>query len=42
MKKIELEGVNYSQIVAPLVKAIQELNQKVNEQHQTINSLINR
>jgi hypothetical protein len=29
-------------IVPYLVKAIQELNQKVNEQQQTINSLINR
>jgi hypothetical protein len=35
-------GLNYNAIVTTLVKAIQELNQKVNDQQQTINSLINR
>jgi hypothetical protein len=36
------QGVDYSKLVPILVKAIQELNQKVNDQQQTINSLINR
>jgi hypothetical protein len=36
------QGVDYSQLTGLLVKAIQELNQKVNDQQQTINSLINR
>jgi hypothetical protein len=35
-------GLDYDGILAIAVKAIQELNQKVNEQQQTINSLINR
>jgi hypothetical protein len=34
--------VDYNAIIGYLGKAIQELNQKVNEQQQTINSLINR
>jgi hypothetical protein len=39
---INPQGVDYSMIVPTLVKAIQELNQKINDQQQTINSLINR
>jgi hypothetical protein len=35
-------GLDYDGILALAVKAIQELNQKINEQQQTINSLINR
>jgi hypothetical protein len=38
----KLIGIEYSKLVPVLVKAIQELNQKINEQQQTINSLINR
>jgi len=38
----DMQSVDYSLITPLLVKAIQELNQKVNEQQQTINSLINR
>jgi hypothetical protein len=38
----EYYAMNYSNLVPVLVKAIQELNQKINEQQQTINSLINR
>jgi hypothetical protein len=36
------KSVKMSVFVPMLIKAIQELNQKVNEQQQTINSLINR
>jgi len=36
------QGVDYSTLVPLLVKAIQELTQKVENQQQTINSLINR
>jgi hypothetical protein len=39
---IVYQGVDYSKIVPSLIKAVQELNQKINEQQQTINSLINR
>jgi hypothetical protein len=35
-------GVRYTELIPVLIAAIQELNQKVNEQQQTINSLINR
>jgi hypothetical protein len=35
-------GLNYNAITAALVKAIQELNQKIQAQQQQINSLINR
>jgi hypothetical protein len=35
-------GLDYDGILALAVKAVQELNQKVNDQQQTINSLINR
>jgi hypothetical protein len=38
----QVENVRYANIVVPLIKAIQELTQKVNDQQQTINSLINR
>jgi hypothetical protein len=38
----EYLGVRYQELIPVLVKAIQELNQKVNDQQQTINSLINR
>jgi hypothetical protein len=36
------QSVDYSKIVPILIKAIQELNQKIEAQQQTINSLINR
>jgi hypothetical protein len=36
------DAIYYANMVSLLVKAIQELTQKVNEQQQTINSLINR
>jgi hypothetical protein len=35
-------ALRYDQFISPMIKAIQELTQKVNEQQQTINSLINR
>jgi hypothetical protein len=38
----QMQGLDYSKLVPVLVKAIQELNQKINDQQQTINSLINR
>jgi len=38
----QLAGVEYNKLVAALIKSVQELNQKINEQQQTINSLINR
>jgi hypothetical protein len=38
----EMQSVDYSKIVPILVKAIQELNQTVQDQQQQINSLINR
>ena len=34
--------VNYNELVPVLIKAIQEMNTKINQQQQTINSLINR
>jgi hypothetical protein len=37
-----LAGVEYNKLISALVKAIQELNQKLQDQQQTINSLINR
>jgi hypothetical protein len=37
-----MKGWSYGNLTAVLTKAIQELNQKINEQQQTINSLINR
>ena len=39
---IELKGVHYEKLIPVLVKAIQELKAEINEQQQTINSLINR
>jgi hypothetical protein len=36
------DALAYSNMIALAFKAIQELNQKINEQQQTINSLINR
>jgi hypothetical protein len=38
----QMQGVDYSKLVPVLVKAIQELKAEINEQQQTINSLINR
>jgi len=38
----EMVGIEYSRLITPLLKAIQELNQKLQDQQQTINSLINR
>jgi len=38
----QVENVKYATIVVPLIKAIQELSAKVENQQQTINSLINR
>ena len=38
----QVENVRYDIIVVPLIAAIQELNQKLQDQQQTINSLINR
>jgi hypothetical protein len=38
----EILGVRYTELIPILVKAIQELTQKVENQQQTINSLINR
>lgn len=38
----DIKGLRYDQFIAPLIKAIQELNQKLQDQQQTINSLINR
>ena len=35
-------GIRYAQFVVPLVKAIQELNAKVEEQQQTINALLSK
>ena len=39
---IKTQMVDYSKLVPVLIKAIQELNQKLQDQQQTINSLINR
>jgi hypothetical protein len=41
-KEQEYLGLDYNGVLALAIKAIQELNQKVNDQQQTINSLINR
>jgi hypothetical protein len=38
----QMVGIEYSRLITPLLKAIQELNQKLQDQQQTINSLINR
>jgi len=38
----EYLGVRYQELIPVLVKAIQELNTKLQDQQQTINSLINR
>jgi len=38
----QMQGVDYSKIVPVLVKAIQEMNQTIQNQQQQINSLINR
>jgi hypothetical protein len=38
----KFQSVDYSRIVPVLIKSIQELNQQVQDQQQTINSLINR
>jgi hypothetical protein len=38
----KMQGVDYSKIVPVLVKAIQEMNQTIQNQQQQINSLINR
>jgi hypothetical protein len=37
-----LAGVEYNKLISALVKSVQELNQQVQDQQQTINSLINR
>ena len=38
----QVENVRYANIVVPLIKAIQEMNQTIQNQQQQINSLINR
>jgi hypothetical protein len=38
----EMIGIEYPRLITPLLKAIQDLNTKLQDQQQTINSLINR